>query len=60
MVLGGESEHLAKLGPDGSEEAFRANMPHVQMAHIPGAGHMLHIEQADRVAALVENFLSAH
>jgi pimeloyl-ACP methyl ester carboxylesterase len=35
-------------------------MPHVQIAHISGAGHMLHIEQADRVAALVENFLSAH
>ncbi len=60
MVLGGESEYLAMLGTDGSDETFRANMPHVQIAHIPGAGHMLHIEQADRVAALVENFLSAH
>ena len=60
MVLGDESEYLAMLGTDGSDDAFRANMPHVQIAHIPGAGHMLHIEQADRVAALVENFLSAH
>ena len=60
MVLGGESEYLGKLGTDGSEEAFRANMPHVQIANIPGAGHMVHIEQADHVAALVENFLSAH
>jgi pimeloyl-ACP methyl ester carboxylesterase len=60
MVLGDESEYLAMLGTDGSDETFRASMPHVQIAHIPGAGHMLHIEQADRVAALVENFLSAH
>jgi pimeloyl-ACP methyl ester carboxylesterase len=60
MVLGDESEYLAMLGTDGSDEAFRANMPQVQIAHIPGAGHMLHIEQADRVAALIENFLSAH
>ena len=60
MVLGDESEYLAMLGTDGSDDAFRANMPHVQIAHISGAGHMLHIEQAGRVAALIENFLSAH
>jgi pimeloyl-ACP methyl ester carboxylesterase len=59
MVVGDESNYLAMLGPDAGEDAFRVNMPHVQIAHIPGAGHMLHIEQADRVAALVENFLSA-
>jgi pimeloyl-ACP methyl ester carboxylesterase len=59
MVVGEESNHLAMLGPDVSDDAFRVNMPHVQIAHIPGAGHMLHIEQANRVAALVENFLSA-
>jgi pimeloyl-ACP methyl ester carboxylesterase len=60
MVLGDESEYLAALGADGSDDVFRTNMPGVQIAHIPGAGHMLHIEQADRVAALIEDFLSAH
>jgi pimeloyl-ACP methyl ester carboxylesterase len=59
MVVGDESNYLAMLGPDAGEDALRVNMPHAQIAHIPGAGHMLHIEQADRVAALVENFLSA-
>jgi len=58
MVVGDESNYLAMLGPDAGEDALRVNMPHAQIAHIPGAGHMLHIEQADRVAALVENFLS--
>ena len=60
MVVGDESKYLALLGPDASDTAFRANMPHVRIEHIPGAGHMLHIEQADRVAALVEDFLSVH
>jgi pimeloyl-ACP methyl ester carboxylesterase len=60
LVLGDESEYLAMLGTDGSDDALRANMPHLQIAHISGAGHMLHIEQADRVAALIENFLIAH
>jgi pimeloyl-ACP methyl ester carboxylesterase len=60
MVLGGESEALSTIGTDGTEDAFRSTMPHMQIERLPGAGHMLHIEQADRVAALVENFLSAH
>jgi pimeloyl-ACP methyl ester carboxylesterase len=60
MVLGDESEYLSALGEDGNDDAFRRFMPHMEIAHIPGAGHMLHIEQADRVAALVEKFLSAH
>jgi pimeloyl-ACP methyl ester carboxylesterase len=60
MLLGDESEYLRKLGADGSDAAFRNNIPHIQIAHIAGAGHMLHIEKADLVAPLVENFLSAH
>ena len=54
------SEYLEKLGADGSDAAFRSIIPHIQFAHIEGAGHMLHIEKADLVAPLIENFLSAH
>jgi len=60
MVLGDESEALSTIGTDGTEDAFRSTMPHVQIERLRGAGHMLHIEQADGVAALVENFLSTH
>ena len=60
MMSGDESEYLTKIGPEACDEEFRSVMPHVEFARVPGAGHMLHIEQADRVAALVENFLSAH
>jgi len=51
---------LTKIGSEACDDEFRRAMPHVEFARVPGAGHMLHIEQAERVAALVENFLSAH
>ncbi len=60
MLLGDESEYLAKLGADGQDAAFRGIIPHIQLAHVADAGHMLHIEKADRVAPLVEDFLRSH
>ncbi len=60
MLVGGESDLLPKLGADGTEAAFRAVFPHVDIARIEGAGHMLHIERPDLVAPLVEAFLEAH
>lgn len=60
MLVGEESDHLAKLGADGTAEAFRSIFPHVEFARVAGAGHMLHIERPDLVAPLVESFLDAH
>ena len=60
MLVGEESDALAKLGADGTEQAFRAIFPHMQYARVAGAGHMLHIERPDVVAPLVESFLDAH
>jgi pimeloyl-ACP methyl ester carboxylesterase len=60
MVLGDESDYLAKFGKDGQETAIRSIIPHIDIARIAGAGHMLHIERADLVAPLVERFLSEH
>jgi pimeloyl-ACP methyl ester carboxylesterase len=60
MLLGEESDHAAKLGADGTEAAFRAIFPHIEIAHIAGAGHMLHIERPDLVGPLVEEFLNRH
>ena len=57
MLIGAESEYLPKLGADGSDEAIRSIIPHIEILHIPGAGHMLHIEKAEVVAPLVERFL---
>jgi pimeloyl-ACP methyl ester carboxylesterase len=60
MLVGEESDHLEKLGADGTEAAFRAIVPQIEFARIAGAGHMLHIERPDLVAPLVESFLAAH
>jgi pimeloyl-ACP methyl ester carboxylesterase len=60
MLLGEESDHLARLGADGTLEKFRAIFPHIEIARVAGAGHMLHIERPDLVAPLVESFLDAH
>jgi pimeloyl-ACP methyl ester carboxylesterase len=60
MLLGSESEYLAKLGADGTDDALRAIFPHIDIVHVAGAGHMLHIEKAEFVASQVENFLSTH
>jgi pimeloyl-ACP methyl ester carboxylesterase len=60
MLVGDESEHLARLGADGTAEALRALFPHIEIARIAGAGHMLHIERPEMVAPLVERFLDAH
>lgn len=60
LLLGEESDLLAKLGADGTPQALRTAMPTAEIATVPGAGHLLHFEQPERVAALVEAFLEAH
>jgi pimeloyl-ACP methyl ester carboxylesterase len=60
MLMGEESDILAKLGADGTAEAFRSIFPHIEIARVAGAGHMLHIERPDLVAPLLETFLDAH
>jgi pimeloyl-ACP methyl ester carboxylesterase len=60
MLIGEMSDMPAKLGSDGTASALRAIVPHVEIAHVAGAGHMLHIDRPDLVAPLVEAFLDAH
>ncbi len=57
LVLAGRSEFLPRLGEDGSEASFRANIPGVRIECVEGAGHMLHHEQPASVARIVEGFL---
>jgi pimeloyl-ACP methyl ester carboxylesterase len=57
LVLAGESEYLPRLGEDGTEAGFRANIPALRIETVAGAGHMLHHEQPEAVARLVEAFL---
>ncbi len=60
MLVGEASDNLEKLGLDGRPAAFRAIIPHIEIALVAGAGHMLHIERPDLVAPLLESFWDAH
>jgi pimeloyl-ACP methyl ester carboxylesterase len=60
MVIGEKSEYLARLGADGSDAAFRSLVPDIEIVHIAGAGHMLHIEQPALIARPIERFLEAN
>jgi len=60
MLVGEESDHMERLGADGTAAAFRAIFPHIEIARVAGAGHMLHIEKPELVAPLVESYLDAH
>ena len=60
MVIGEKSEYLARLGADGSDGAFRSLVPNLEIVHIAGAGHMLHIEKPALIAPPIEQFLEAN
>jgi pimeloyl-ACP methyl ester carboxylesterase len=59
MVLGELSEHPQLLGTDCTEEYFRSMFPHIDIATLPGVGHMMHHEDPESVARLIEEFALA-
>jgi len=60
MMLGQESDYMARLGADGTIEALRAAFPRADVVSVAGAGHMLHIERPEAVAPVIEAFLDEH
>ena len=57
LVLGELSEFRPGLGADGTDAAFRALYRELEIATLAGAGHMLHHERPEAVAALLDRFL---
>jgi pimeloyl-ACP methyl ester carboxylesterase len=58
-VEGGESETPARLHLNGAQlEERRAAFPDLRTAIVPDAGHMLHHDQPQPVARLIEEFLA--
>lgn len=57
LVLGAESDYRRRLGDDGEQERLRATFPRLRIETLPDAGHMMHHERPEAVAALVEAFL---
>lgn len=60
LVLGGQSAFRAHLGADGSDDYFRSIFSNLSIATLPDSGHMMHHEEPEAVAALIESFLSGH
>ncbi len=57
LVIGGESEVLQRLAPEGGVESFKAIVPKLAIEQVAGAGHMLHHEAPRAVARLIESFV---
>ena len=58
MVFGAQSQFRASLGADGSDDYYRSIFPNLTLATLEGAGHMLHHEVPEALAALVEPWLT--
>jgi pimeloyl-ACP methyl ester carboxylesterase len=57
-VAGTESEFMQRLQGAADPEAMRAHIPHLEPRLVAGSGHMLHHDQPEAVARLIEDFLS--
>jgi pimeloyl-ACP methyl ester carboxylesterase len=57
LVVGTESELLARLAAEGGVDAFRSLVPVLAIVIVAGAGHMLHHEAPRAIARLVEAFV---
>jgi pimeloyl-ACP methyl ester carboxylesterase len=57
LVLGGRSDIRLGLGEDGEPSAYAEMSPDVRLHLMPEAGHMMHHEEPEALAAVVEAFL---
>jgi pimeloyl-ACP methyl ester carboxylesterase len=58
LMLGGQlSDYRTRLGADSDYGRFSELISSLAVAEIPGASHMLHHEQPQAVAAVIESFL---
>jgi pimeloyl-ACP methyl ester carboxylesterase len=57
LVIGSESDLLARLGAEGGPGMFRPLVRELSIEVVAGTGHMLHHEEPRAVARLIENFL---
>lgn len=53
LVFGAESDFHHRLGPDGSVEYYHSIFRQLEIASIAGAGHMMHHELPEAVAAAI-------
>ena len=57
LVLGGCSDIRLGMGPEGESSAYAGISPDVRVHLMPESGHMMHHEEPEALAAVLENFL---
>lgn len=57
LVVGVDSELVARLLPEGGPESFRSFIRHLTIERVVSAGHMLHHEAPRAIARLIEAFV---
>ena len=58
LFLGENSEVLPRIRPDGSDEYFHSLYRHLSIVHVPGVGHMMHLEAPELLARHIAGFAS--
>lgn len=59
LVIGAQSEFAMRMADEIEPAKLRALIANVNTATVAAAGHMMHHEQPEEVAALIEGFLNA-
>lgn len=59
LIQGAQSELLQRMNAPQEFAAFQASLRSAQLATIANAGHMLHHDQPEKVAQLIEQFLAS-
>jgi pimeloyl-ACP methyl ester carboxylesterase len=57
FVAGEESDHTRRFTGDASLEAMRSLVPGITLVTVASAGHMVHHEQPEALAAAIEEFI---
>lgn len=58
LVLGKESELFTRFYEEGGQQDCKSNFKNLSEAVIQDAGHMLHLEQPEELALVLDNFFS--
>jgi pimeloyl-ACP methyl ester carboxylesterase len=58
LVRGEQSDYMKMLGVEGEDDKLLACFPRSQLVRIAGCGHMIHYEQPEQLAQVIDVFLS--
>jgi pimeloyl-ACP methyl ester carboxylesterase len=56
LMLAEKSDIRPRISPDGDEQYFHSLYRNLRVVHLPGVGHMMHLEDPDAVARHIVEF----